>query len=124
VTDYRKLRINVFDSTSNPTDHFQDVEDQTAQVARELMQLSSYQELAHNRGDGGCGAAMLAERSVAVPFVSAVAGALAITQAIRIASGQARHLAVTGDLGDLANTRAALGQTPRRITVPNLLSAS
>ncbi len=33
---------------------------------------------------------MLAETSVAAPFVSAVAGALVIAQAIRIASGQAR----------------------------------
>jgi hypothetical protein len=124
VGDYRKFRINVFDSTSNPTDHFQGVEDQTAQVAQELMQLSSYQELAHSRADGGCGAAMLAESSVAVPFVSAVAGALAITQAIRIASGEAHHLGITGDLGDLTTTRASLGQIPRRITVPNTLSAS
>lgn len=74
VSDYRKFRINVFDSTSNASDHFQGVEDPRAQVAQELMQLRSYQELAHSRGDGGCGAAMLAESSVAVPFVSALAG--------------------------------------------------
>jgi hypothetical protein len=88
------------------------------------MQLPSYQELARSRGDGGCGAAMLAETSVAVPFVSAVAGALAVTQAVRIASGQAHHLGITGDVGDLRTTRAVLGRIPKRITVPNTLAAS
>ena len=91
-SDYQRFRINVFDSASNPTDHFRGVEDRTAQAVEELMQLPSYQELSRARADNGCGAAMLAERSVAVPFVSALAGALAVTQAIRIASGEAHHV--------------------------------
>lgn len=124
AADYRKFRINVFDSTNNPAAHFHGVEDQTAQVAQELMQLPSYQELVRRRGDGGCGAALLAETSVAVPFVSAFAGALAVTQAIRVASGQAHHRGITGDLGDLRTTRAALGEIPKRITVPNMLAAA
>lgn len=124
VTDYRKFRINVFDSTRNPADHFQGVEDETAQVAKELMQLPTYQELAQSRGDGGCGAAILAESSVAVPFVSAIVGTLVVTQAIRIASGQAHHVGITGDFGDLRSIRAALGRMPKRITVPNAKSAS
>jgi hypothetical protein len=88
------------------------------------MQLPAYQELARGRGDGGCGAAMLAESSVAVPFVSALAGALAVTQAIRIASGQAHHLAIAGDSGDVRSTRATLGPIPKRITVPNTMATT
>jgi len=37
---------------------------------------------------------MLAQRNVAVPFVSAVVGALAVTQAIRIASGEAHYVGI------------------------------
>lgn len=63
------------------------------------MQLPAYQELARTRGDSGCGAAMLAHRGMAVPFVSAVVGALAVSRAIRITSGEAHHLGITADLG-------------------------
>ncbi len=63
------------------------------------MQLPAYKRLAESRGDGGCGAATLAGTSVAVPFVSAFVGALSITQAIRIASGEAHHIGITGDTG-------------------------
>jgi hypothetical protein len=124
VSDYQKFRINVFDSARNPANHFQGIEDQTDEVIRELMQLPAYQELARSRGDDGCGAAMLAQRSVAVPFVSAFVGALSVTQAIRIASRESHHVGITGDVGDLRTVRAALGQPPKRITVTNMLAAS
>jgi len=123
AADYRKVRINVFDQSGDPAQHFQDVEDQTEQMVKELMQLATYQELARSLADGGCGAAMLAETSVAVPFVSAVAGALAVTQAICIASGQAHHAAIAGDVGDLRSIRATQGRKPDRIVVPNAPAA-
>jgi hypothetical protein len=123
ATDYQKFRINVFGCTEDPADHFRGVEDQPVQLAQELMQLPAYQYLARVRGDGGCGAAMLAGSSVAVPFVSAVAGAFAVTQAIRIASARAHHIGIAGDVCDLRSVRAALGTTPKRITVPNMLAA-
>jgi len=94
VDDYCKLRLNVFDSERSPATHFDGVEDQTVYVAERLKQMPAYQELARSRGDGGCGAAMLAESSVAVHSSVAVAGALAITQAIRIASGYAHHVGI------------------------------
>jgi hypothetical protein len=121
--EYRKIRLNVFNSEENPVDHFEDVEDQTAHVARSLMQLPAYQDLATSHGDGGCGAATLAESSVAVPFVSAIAGALAITQAIRIASGYAHHRGITVDVGDLRSLRSVLGPVPKRTVVPGLARA-
>jgi hypothetical protein len=124
AADYRKIRLNVFDETEDPAVHFNGVEDPTAQVGEELMKLPAYQELARTLADGGCGAAMLAETSVAVPFVSAVAGALAVTQAIRIASGQAHHAVIAGDAGDLRSIRATQGRKPDRIVVPNAGAAS
>lgn len=124
ASDYQKFRINVFDSSQNPADHFQGVEDQTDKVTRELMELPAYQELARSRGDSGCGAAMLAQRSVAVPFVSAFVGALSVTQAVRIASREAHYTGLTGDVSDLRTVRAARGQRPERITVTNVLAAS
>jgi hypothetical protein len=119
AADYHRFRVNTFDATSDPAVHFQGVEDQTERVAAELLRLPAYQELARNRDDGGCGAAQLAGASVAVPFVSAFAGALVVTQAVRIASGHAHHAGITGDLGDPHSTRAVLGTRPERIIVPN-----
>jgi hypothetical protein len=121
VREYRKFRLNVFDAAHPPINHFQGVEEQTAEVVQELLKLPSYQELTRTRNDGGCGAAMLAESSVAVPFVSAIVAALAITQAIRIASGQPPHFCLTGDLGDLTTIRGALGRSPERTNLPSVL---
>ena len=122
VDDYCKVRVNVFDSSTSPATHFRDVEDQTTQIAERLKRLPAYRELAREHGDGGCGSAMLAETSVAAPFVSAVAGALVIAQTIRIASGQAHLATVTADLRDLTSIRAALGHKPDRIMVPSTLA--
>lgn len=119
VEAYRSFRINVFDSSSNPAAHFEGVEDQTKEEAEKLLQLSAYREIARGRGDGGCGAAILADMAVAVPFVSAFVGALSITQAVRIACREACHVGLTGDAGDLNSVRAVLGQRPARVTIGN-----
>jgi hypothetical protein len=124
VADYRKFRVNVFGAAGNAADHFAGVEDQTAQVVQELMQLPAYKHLAERLGDGGCGAATLAGSSVAVPFVSAFVGALSITQALRIASGEAHHGAIAGETGDLRSVRAALGAAPERLLIDNVRAAS
>lgn len=124
VDDYCKIRVNVFDSAASPAAHFRDVDDQAAQIAERLKHLPAYQELAQKLGDGGCGSAMLAETSVAVPFVSAVAGALVITQAIRIASGQPHHATVTTDLRSSTSTRSACGHKADRVIVPSALAAA
>lgn len=124
AADYQKIRINVFDSTIDPARHFEGVEDETDSRVAQLMNLPAYQEVARKGDAGRCGAATLAEQSVAVPFVSAVAGALAITQAIRIASGKAHHSALTGDVGDLRTVRATIGQPPRRPSIDRVLAAA
>ena len=78
-------------------------------VADGLKQLPAYQELARAAAMAVAAPLCLQRASVAVPFVSAVAGALVITQAIRIASGYAHHVGITGDLRDLASIRGTLG---------------
>ncbi len=123
AADYQKVRINVLDSTIDAARHFEGVEDETDGRVAQLMNLPAYQEIARKGDAGQCGAAMLAEQSVAVPFVSAVGGALAITQAIRIASGRAHHSALTGDVGDLRTVRAATGQPPKRPSIDRALAA-
>lgn len=116
--DYRKIRVSVFDSTGSLAEHFQGVEDQTMQTVETLMKLPAYKELALQQDDGACGAAMLAESSVAVPFVSAIAGAFAIVQAIRITSGYPHYASITADVGDLRTLRASIGPIPSRTEVP------
>lgn len=123
AAEYRKVRLNVFDSTLDPAEYFEGIEDDADGRVAELMKLSAYQEIARD-DDGRCGAAMLAEQSVAVPFVSAVAGALAITQAIRIASGKAHHSVLTADVGDLRTVRTTAGQTPARPVIDAARAAS
>jgi len=117
AASYQDFRINVFDAATDPAQHFEGVEDRTAETAAALLQLPAYEEITRQRNDGGCGAAMLAGKSVAVPFVSAFTGALAITQAIRIASGEAPHRSMTASLGDLRTLRAAIGEHQERITI-------
>jgi hypothetical protein len=128
ATDYQKVRLNVFDSTIDPARHFEGVEDETEHRVAQLMQLPAYQKIAHeigrNGGDAQCGAAMLAEYNVAVPFVSAFAGALAVTQAIRIGSGKAHHSALTGDSGDLRSIRATPAKPPERPSIASALAAA
>ena len=118
VADYSKFRVNVFDSTGDPGRHFEDVEDQTMQNVENLMQLPAYQDLVRASGDGGCGAATLAGHSVAVPFVSAFTAALAIAQTIRIASGDAPHTTLSGDLRDVRTVRTALSSRAPRLRIP------
>lgn len=114
---FQRLRVNVFDKTLDPAVHFAGVEDQTQAQVENLLQAPAYQALAAEMQDGACGAAMLAEKSVAAPFVSAVAGALAVTQAIRLANGRAAFQTIIADLADLRSVSGALGTAPERAIV-------
>ena len=98
VGDYQKFRVKVFGKERDPAQHFAGVEDDSVSAVKELMRLPAYKEFALSQNDGGCGAAMLAKRSVAVPFVSAFVGSVVMTQAIRIASGEAPDVVLTGNL--------------------------
>lgn len=122
-SEYRKFRINVFDKDLNPTTHFAGIDDNTKAIADELLKLNAYRELTGIRNDGGCGAATLAETSVAVPFVSAIVGAMTVTQAIRIASHQYPYRTITGDTGDLNTIRATPANKSERLIVNNIKAA-
>jgi len=115
VANYQKFRVNVFGKERDPAQHFAGVEDDRVSAVKELMRLPAYKELALSQNDGGCAAAMLAERSVAVPFVSAFVGSVVMTQAIRIGSGEAPCVVLTGNLGDLRTVRATMGKPAARI---------
>jgi hypothetical protein len=117
AASYQDFRINIFDRTHNPAKHFDGVEDRTAETAKALLGLPAYRDLSKSLNDGGCGAATLAEKSVAVPFVSALVSALVVTAAVRIASGEPPHRTITGASGDLSTVRATLGERPERIVV-------
>ncbi len=120
AADYHKFRINVFDRRTDPAQHFAGVEDTTEQEITRLLRLPAYESVAAHSANGKCGAAMLAERSVAVPFVSAFVGALVIAQAIRIASGFGAHRALTGSINDLRGIRGTLAPKPKRIGIETM----
>ncbi len=115
--DFHRLRVNVFDADRTPGAHFDGVEDKTAERIEAVKCLPAYQDQGRKGGDAGCGMAELAGIPVAVPFVSAVAGALAITQAVRIASNIAPYAAIYGPLDDLRGVRATLGAASPRAMV-------
>jgi hypothetical protein len=118
ATDFRRFRLNVFDRTLNPKLHFAGVDDEFAQTTNDIKQLSNFKHLVSDGQVDECGMAQLAGIPVAVPFVSAFAGALALTQVIRLASGVAPYRGLTGDIGDLRSLRGTLGVAVDRPTFP------
>ena len=124
AADYSKFRLNVFDSNADPAAHFNGVDEDTSQGVERLMELPAYQALARATDELGCGKARtLAGKSVAVPFVSAVTGALAIAQTIRIACGKAGYASLTGDIRDIAGVRATQESRIDRLRIPTTLAA-
>ena len=117
--DYKDFRINVFDKLLDPAHHFADMDDNQKATIDQLMQLPAYRELAEAEGaKAACGLAVdLAGSSVAVPFVSTFVGALAVAQAIRIASNCPHHQTIQGNVNDMRTIRATLGLQPDRISV-------
>lgn len=117
VDSYANFRINAFDTTRDPAAHFKGVEDRTTETIKQLLELPAYKELSRSLNDAGCGAATLAGKSVAVPFVSTFAGTLAVAQAIRIASGEPAYDGITGVVGDVRTVRGVQGSRPERVVV-------
>ncbi|MCB2059316.1 MAG: hypothetical protein KDE21_02325 [Novosphingobium sp.] len=83
--DFDRYRVNVFDQQRRIDAHFAGMTD--AAPKEIAPDLPAYQQLQSEIGR--CGAAEIGNASVAVPYVSAVAGATAIARAIAITSGQA-----------------------------------
>jgi hypothetical protein len=117
ATDYCKFRINVFDGDYSPATHFAGLTDDFPDARDALLQLPAYERLLKDGSVDDCGAAQLAGISVAVPFVSAFAGALAVAQVIRVASGEVSCLGLTGTLGELGGMRGTASKQPGRPTL-------
>jgi hypothetical protein len=73
-----------------------------------LLKEAYRQRVAEDR----CGAFLLAQASVAVPFVGAAVGALVITQAIRLASMLRTAQILTMQLGSPSMARGTLNPVP------------
>lgn len=117
AANYRSLRVNCFGPEGDPAVHFAGVEDPTDDDIAALRQLPAYQQIETMPGCGSCGAATLAGQPVVVPFVSALAGAVAIAQAVRLASGDGFGSSLTADVGDLRTLRRGPNVTPRRLAL-------
>ena len=85
ASDFDRYRVNVFDQQRRIDAHFSGLTD--AAPKESAPDLPAYDQLQSEIGR--CGAAEIGNASVAVPYVSAVAGATAIARAIAITSGQA-----------------------------------
>jgi hypothetical protein len=117
--DYTKFRINVFDRDTDPANHFKGVEDKTEEMVKAHMELQAYKDLAAQMNDGACGAATLAGKSTAVPFVSGVVGALAIGQIIRLVSNALTCTSIVGNVNDLRSVRASLSIPGEKVYFPS-----
>ena len=82
AANFDKFGVNVFHAGRRIDDHYAG---RTDPVAEPIPPGSAYEELAASIGQ--CGAAEIAGASVAAPYVSAVAGAMAVTRAIALVSG-------------------------------------
>ncbi|RUY22837.1 hypothetical protein EN979_30800 [Mesorhizobium sp. M7A.F.Ca.US.001.04.2.1] len=83
ATDFDRYRVSVFDRSRMIDTHFAGLTDAVANP--DVLDLPAYAEL--QAQIGRCGAAEISNASVAVPYVSAVAAAVAISRAIAICSG-------------------------------------
>lgn len=77
-TDFDTYRVTIFDRDYTVARHFADTE------ARQVAAPQDYERLL---GLDKCGAAVFEGIAVAVPFVSAIAGAIAVSRAIALCSG-------------------------------------
>lgn len=91
---YHQFRVTHFDSSYNPRTLFKGMSDVTED--KRLERLPTYQRLMRAGRLDACGVAMLAGIPVAVPFVSLIASAAALTQVIRLASRLAPASAMAG----------------------------
>lgn len=99
--DFDRLRVNTFDALHTITDHFKDVANSSAD--NPLHRSPAYEDLQTKIGE--CGTAEIAGASAAVPYVSALAAALAVTNLIAVASGQEHACSQSGKVSIFSNFR-------------------
>lgn len=122
--NFRHLRVNAFGESNDLQAYFNNVPDMRQAEVEKNLRLPAYQAHRAASVDGGCGTLMLAAQPIVVPFISSVAAVLTVTQAIRIASGQAAYKSIVCDLEDVRNIRAKAGLRPVRSTVASTAVAT
>ena len=101
--DFDRYRVTVFDRSRRIDEHFAGERD--APRGRDPVNANAYRWLEAEVGE--CGAAEVAGASVAVPYVSAVAGAIAVARTIAIASGCECAVNEVGSLSHIGDRRVA-----------------
>lgn len=103
AADFDRYRVSVFDRTRPIDRHFARTQDEPAAV--EIPGEDAYRRL--EAEIGLCGAAEVAGASVAAPYVSAVAAAVAVSRLIAIASGCACAPSEVGRISSIEARRTA-----------------
>lgn len=103
ASDFDRFRVSVFDRTCRIDKHFAGLEDQPEM--QDLPSSRSYRDLEAEIGP--CGTAEIAGASVAAPYVSALAAAVAISRAIAVTSGCVCPSNEVAQVSQLANHRIA-----------------
>lgn len=102
-SDFDRYRITVFDRIRPIDRHFIGQDDN--RVAGDILAGEAYRRL--EAEIGACGTAEIGGASVAVPYVSALAAAVAVSRAIAIASGCACPTNEVGRLSSLTDHKLA-----------------
>ena len=103
ASDYDRYRVTVFDRTRRIDQHFAGQED--APVAQDVPAGDAYRRLEEQIGQ--CGTAEIGGASVAAPYVSALAAAIAISRGIAVTSGCECPINEVGKLSLIAERKLA-----------------
>lgn len=120
--DFDHIRVNTFvDAEFSPADHFEgqyDVDEKTRAdaVIGSVKAYKDAEATAHS-DHARCGLLDVAGKSVAVPYVSALAACLVLVQAIRLVSGHAPHKSICGQVRYADGIRSSLGTKSTRLLV-------
>ena len=101
--DFDRYRVTVFDRSRRIDQHFAGQAD--APAGQDPPNADAYRRLEAEIGD--CGAAEVCGASVAVPYVSAVAGVVTVARTIAIASGCECPVNEVGSLSHIADRKVA-----------------
>ena len=103
ASDFDRYRVTVFDRTRPIDQHFAGQED--APVAQDVPASDAYRRLEEQIGQ--CGTAEVGGASVAAPYVSALAAAIAVSRGIAVTSGCECPINEVGKLSLIAERKLA-----------------
>jgi hypothetical protein len=103
ANQFDRFRVSIFDQQHPIDKHFADLKDEP--LAAPAAAQGAYDKLEAEVGP--CGAAEIAGGSAAVPYVSAVAAAIAVSRLIRLVSGQGAVASEVGHVSKLSDRRTS-----------------